>query len=354
MAQAEKQEGEAGALASEQTMQEEDQQLTANQKKRLKKKRAAARKAAAAHDAADGADELGSNDRMESGSGKGAEGQTSPATVPVRVLFNGKYPPGERRSYSNDNIWRETDEEKRHTERQQLLTSGELHDARCAAEVHRQARRLFKYKAVPGAKLIDLCEELESNVRTMIEADGLKAGVAFPTGVSLNNIAAHWTPNPGDSTVLNEEDVLKVDFGTQVNGRIIDSAFTLTHSSKYDKLLEASKEATEAGIRVAGVDARLNELGEAIQEVMESYEVELNGKTHQVKCVQNLNGHNISPYTIHAGKSIPLAKGGPATKMEEGEFFAVETFGTTGKGYATICCVMFLYNMAPETSRQRL
>ena len=53
----------------------------------------------------------------------------------------------------------------------------------------------------------------------------------------------------------------------------------------------------------------------------------------QVKCVRNLNGHNIAPYQIHGGhggKSVPIVKGGEATKMEEGEFFAIETFGSTG------------------------
>lgn len=37
-----------------------------------------------------------------------------------------------------------------------------------------------------------------------------------------------------------------------------------------------------AGIQHAGVDARLGDIGAAVQEVMESYEVELDGKTHQV------------------------------------------------------------------------
>jgi len=50
----------------------------------------------------------------------------------------------------------------------------------------------------------------------------------------------------------------------------------------------------------------------------------------QVKCIRNLNGHSIGPYRIHAGKSVPIVKGGEATKMEEGEFFAIETFGSTG------------------------
>ena len=37
------------------------------------------------------------------------------------------------------------------------------------------------------------------------------------------------------------------------------------------------------GIKHAGIDARLNEIGEIIQETMESYEVELDGKTYQGK-----------------------------------------------------------------------
>jgi methionyl aminopeptidase len=77
----------------------------------------------------------------------------------------------------------------------------------------------------------------------------------------------------------------------------------------------------------------LGEVGAAVQEVMESYELELDGKTHQVKCVRNLNGHSIGPYQIHAGKSVPIVAGGEGTRMEEGEFYAIETFGTTGRGH---------------------
>ena len=42
---------------------------------------------------------------------------------------------------------------------------------------------------------------------------------------------------------------------------------------------------------------------------MESYEVELEGKTYQVKAIRNLNGHSIGPYRIHAGKTVPIVKG---------------------------------------------
>jgi len=80
-------------------------------------------------------------------------------------------------------------------------------------------------------------------------------------------------------------------------GRIIDCAFTHTFNPKYDKLLEAVQEATETGIREAGIDARLCDIGAAIQETMESYEVEIDGKTYQVKAIRNLNGHSIDQYS---------------------------------------------------------
>ena len=66
---------------------------------------------------------------------------------------------------------------------------------------------------------------------------------------------------------------------------------------------------------------------------MESYEVEIRGKTYPVKVVRNLNGHSIDPYKIHAGKTVPCVKTNTNEKMEEGEQYAIETFGSTGKGY---------------------
>lgn len=66
---------------------------------------------------------------------------------------------------------------------------------------------------------------------------------------------------------------------------------------------------------------------------MESYEVEIKGKIHPVKAVRNITGHDIKQYRIHGGKSIPFIRNSDQTKMEEGEVFAIETFGTTGRGY---------------------
>ena len=78
---------------------------------------------------------------------------------------------------------------------------------------------------------------------------------------------------------------------------------------------------------------RVGDIGAAIQEAMESYEVELGGQSIPVKSIRNLNGHDIVQYSIHGGKSVPIVKSNDQTKMEEGEVFAIETFGSTGKGY---------------------
>lgn len=258
--------------------------------------------------------------------------QTSPPSIPVSKLFpGGKYPVGEESEYTHkDHLFRITSEEKRALERMQ---HDEYNDLRRAAEVHRQVRAYARQNVKPGMLMVDIVNMIESQVTKLVEADGLKSGWGFPTGVSLNHCAAHYTPNPGDKTVLGALDVMKVDFGVHVNGHIIDSAFTMSFDSKYDKLLEAVRDATNTGLKAAGIDVALGDIGAAIQEVMESYEVELDGKTHQVKCIQNLNGHNISPYLIHGGKSVPIVRGREMTRMEEGEHFAIETFGSTGKGY---------------------
>jgi methionyl aminopeptidase len=261
-------------------------------------------------------------------------GQTDPPTIPVSKLFSGKeYPVGEIQPHTLESqTYRETSEEVRAMDRLQEDLYSKVREA---AEVHRQVRSYAQSFIKPGIKLADMCERLENKNRELVQENGLERGIGFPTGCSLNHVAAHYSPNPGDETVLRYDDVMKVDFGTQIDGRIIDSAWTVSFNPRYDPLLKAVKEATDQGVRTSGIDARLCDIGEAIQEVMESYEVELDGKTYPVKCIRNLNGHSIGPYQIHAGKSVPIVKNGceASLKMEEGEIYAIETFGSTGRGY---------------------
>ncbi|KAH7881046.1 peptidase M24, structural domain-containing protein [Lentinula edodes] len=261
--------------------------------------------------------------------------QSDPPRIGLSKLFpTNVYPEGELQPYKDDNAWRTTSEEKRYLEK---LASEDpqttYQNIRRAAEVHRQVRAHARKHIKPGMSMIDIVENIENGTRSLVEENGLESGVGFPTGVSINNCAAHYTPNAGDTTVLKQGDVLKVDFGVHVKGRILDSAFTLTFDHTYDKLLESVKDATNTGVREAGIDVRLGELGGYIQETMESYEVEVGGKILPVKTIQNLSGHSIGLYNIHGGKSVMQIKTDDMTKMEEGEYFAIETFGSTGRGH---------------------
>ena len=262
----------------------------------------------------------------------GAPASAGPSSAPspasAAAARASRFPEGQVLEAADCNSWRTTNEEKRYLDR----LNEDLYDTvREAAEVHRQTRKFAQSLIKPGIRLADMCEQLEECNRRLVGEAGLKRGIAFPTGCSLNHVAAHYTPNPGDDTCLAFGDVMKVDFGTQINGRIIDCAFTVAFDPQFDNLLLAAKEATDAGIRAAGIDVRLGDIGAAIQEVMESHEVEIGGKTHRVRSIRNLNGHSIAPYEIHAGKSVPIVRTGDQTKMEEGEFFAIETFGSTGR-----------------------
>ncbi|KAJ2081278.1 Methionine aminopeptidase 2 [Coemansia sp. RSA 988] len=271
------------------------------------------------------------NKKKKKKTGAGAAGQSETLSVPVSQLFpNNSYPEGQICEYVDDNKYRTTSEEMRAKDH---LNEQQLFDLRRGAEVHREVRQNVRQRIKPGMDLTTIAEMIENGTRSLVEVNGLEAGIGFPTGLSINHCAAHFTPNAGDHVVLQKDDVLKVDFGVQVNGNIVDSAFTMAWNERYDPLLQAVKDATNTGVREAGIDVRLGDIGAAIQEVMESYEIELDGKTTNIKSIRNLCGHNIGPYLIHSGKSVPIVANHDQTRMEEGELFAIETFGTTGNGF---------------------
>ncbi|KAL2211604.1 methionine aminopeptidase [Sarocladium strictum] len=264
--------------------------------------------------------------------------QSSPPRVPLSDLFpTGDYAEGEVQQYTRIAT---VEAEKRYAAQAAKFDDAFLLNYRKGAEVHRQTRKWVRDTVKPGHKLLDIAEGIEDSVRALLghagleSGDSLKAGMGFPTGLCLNHEVAHYTPNPGQKdVVLQHQDVMKVDFGVHINGWIVDSAFTMSFDPMYDDLLAAVKDATNTGIKTAGPDVRICDVSAVIQETMESYEVEIRGKTYPVRPVRNLSAHNIEQYHIHGGKSIPFVKNSDETKMEAGEVYAIETFGSTGRGY---------------------
>lgn len=70
---------------------------------------------------------------------------------------------------------------------------------RKAAEAHRVVRQHVREWVKPGMAMTDIANMIEDGTRAVVEENGLEAGVGFPTGLSLNHCAAHYTPNAGDT-----------------------------------------------------------------------------------------------------------------------------------------------------------
>lgn len=191
---------------------------------------------------------------------KASKKQSSPPRVPLSQLFpQGKYPVGEVQHYESDveNTSRTTAKELRYMSYRHLEDDSFLDDYRKAAEVHRQVRKWTQEHVKPGQGLMSIAEDIDDGVRSLLghaglePGDSLKAGLGFPTGLSLNNVVAHYTPNPGHKDIiLQSSDVMKVDFGVHINGWIVDSAFTMSFDPVYDNLLAAVKDATNTGLKV--------------------------------------------------------------------------------------------------------
>ncbi len=209
-----------------------------------------------------------------------------------------------------------------------------------AGNIHKEVRRYLQPYLEPGIKLVDIAKLIESKTIELCQNyKTINNGIGFPSSLSLNDCAAHWHPmTDNDTTSLKESDVLKIDFGVEINGWICDSAFTICFNDEYMPLLNAVKESTYTGIKTAGVDVDINDWSCGIQEVMESYEITLNGKTSHIKTINNLAGHNILHKILHGGCVLPCINMKHYNSYKPNRFkegvYAIETFGSTGHKYA--------------------
>ncbi len=94
---------------------------------------------------------------------------------------------------------------------------------RAAGRIASAARERGARRIVAGARLRDVCEDVEEEIRRR------GGGLAFPTQSSRNKIAAHYCPSPEDDTVYEDGDLAKLDIGVHVDGWVVDTA---THGER--------------------------------------------------------------------------------------------------------------------------
>ncbi len=190
-----------------------------------------------------------------------------------------------------------------------LLRAGEI-----AKKVKSEVIKLVK----PGASLYEIAEFVENRIAE------LGGKPAFPCNLSINEIAAHYTPYRGDSTALREGDYLKIDIGVHVEGYIADTALTIRVGMDEDDLMEASREALENAIATIRAGIEIREISRAIEETIRGM---------GFNPIVNLSGHKIERYKLHAGISVPnVYRAADTYVLKEGDVFAIEPFATTGAG----------------------
>jgi len=153
------------------------------------------------------------------------------------------------------------------------------------------------------------------------------AGLAFPTNISVNDVAAHYTPKHTDTKkVFTVGDVVKIDVGAHVDGYIADNAMTKeVGTDVHTRLIKASEEALSNAIQSVVPERKVMEIGGVAGNTIHK---------RGFSPIMNLTGHSLSQYVLHSGVSIPNYKDDSNTDVvSEGMAVAIEPFATTGKGF---------------------
>ena len=185
-----------------------------------------------------------------------------------------------------------------------------------AGSIAAKVRKHIEGKLRPGMKILDVTEEIEGKIRE------LGGEPAFPVNISINEIAAHYTPTFNDERVIEEGDLVKIDIGVHVDGYIGDMAFT--YCSERNPLVKANERILRDIERALRPGISVAEIGEKI---------EASAQEQGVGLIVNLTGHTLDRFVFHGSPSIPNIANNSAHVFEEGDVIALEPFVVESNGH---------------------
>jgi methionyl aminopeptidase len=188
-----------------------------------------------------------------------------------------------------------------------------LDKLRLSGKILRETREEMKGFVQEGMPIIDVCEKAEG----LIKKKGAKP--AFPCNVSVNEIAAHYTSPPNDTSRIPEKSVVKVDIGAHVDGYLTDTAVTVCFNPEYMGLVETAERALKVAVENIHPGVSTSKLGSIIETAI---------KSRGFKPVSNLTGHQVGRYMVHTGTSLPNVTQLFSSKLKLGGTYAIEPFVT--------------------------
>lgn len=174
-------------------------------------------------------------------------------------------------------------------------------------------------KIEPGTRILELADD--------IEAELIRKGAkpAFPVNISINEVAAHYTPEPGDETAIKPGDIVKIDIGAHVDGYIADAScsYCSEKNSNESSMIKATDAALTQALKAMTPGVKICDISEIIEsEILRAGFIPVN----------NLTGHALDRYIFHGDLTIPNVKNSNKYELKENDVFALEPFATNGTG----------------------
>lgn len=215
------------------------------------------------------------------------------------------------------------------------MEKGILENYEKAKSVSDEIIEFAKKSIKNGGKILGIAERIEKKI------EELKTRPAFPVNISINEIAAHYTPDINDSLTLQQNDLVKIDIGVHVNGYIWDRAFTVCMEEKNHPLITTSEKALDEALKLIRPGTKVCEISEVVEETITN---------EGFNPIHNLCGHGLSQFNQHAYPIIPNGKNSIQEEIKEDQVIAMEVFTTNGSGLVKESYPILIYKFKQEKS----
>jgi len=178
-------------------------------------------------------------------------------------------------------------------------------------------------KVRPGITTVELDDIAVSEVKKRGAEASFKGYRGFPASIctSVNEEVVHGIPG---SRVLQEGEIISLDFGALMNGFHGDAAVTVgvgKISTEAQKIIDATRDALQAGIAAARIGARLGDVSAAIQSYAEA---------RGFSVVREYVGHGIGR-ELHEDPQVPnFGVTGEGPVLQKGMTMALEPMLNAG------------------------
>lgn len=204
-----------------------------------------------------------------------------------------------------------------------VKTEQEIEDIRVSGKMLANVLEYLKPKVVPGITTKELADLAAEELKKLGGKPAFLGYGGFPDVIciSRNEEVVHGIPG---GEVVEDGDLVSLDFGVDYNGMITDSAITVIAgegSGAKRKLLKGTEESLYAGINIVKNGVKIGDIGAAVEKVLTQYGFGI---------VRDLVGHGVG-HNVHEEPDIPnYGLAGTGKILQTGMTIAIEPMSTLG------------------------